>query len=406
VDLELAIILAVGLVVVAGLVFALIRQRASKELPATSRRGPKPLSRTTPPRDRAAESAPKNAAPARKLSDHEVLAAEGKMEEAGRMAMRAQEWKAALAYYLKAGQPANAAHCARHAELFDRAAELYEQAGDLEAAAECHERLGHTERARELRRGALQRRQSDPKASAHAAPQPTGDAPVPSDLASQIETAQQAGDRQRAATLLEQTGDNERAANEWVEVARRSKDPVSYVSRIERLSPTVCHRFLELETRARPLSKATAELHYQLALSFGRLDDSAAACQILKKLVAAVGDYKAASVLLRDPAQLARSRTLPSVRATSDRPMELLTDARVLQARSGPSIDELTAMLNGKSCDLGNIEVFYRLGLAYLADSRFEEASTAFAQVSEVSPGYRDAERRLEHIRTKLEGEG
>jgi tetratricopeptide (TPR) repeat protein len=396
VDLELTIVLGLGVAVIAGLVALLVKQRLARKPAATprSRRAGSSLRTTKPPR--TSDGAPKSAP--RKLSDHEVLASEGKLQEAGRIAMRAREWNAAMGYYLDAGELANAAHCARHAELFERAAELYEKAGDMDAAADCHDRLGNAERARELRRqGTRSRQHSQPEQQAEKA---EGE----SDMEAQVAAAISAGDRQRAAELLEQAGERERAATEWVEVARRAADPSRYIERIARLSATACHRFLELETRARPLSQKSVELHYQLAISFARMEADDTARGILKKILDTVGDYKASSVLLTDPSQAAKTRTLPSHRAHSDRPMELLTDTRVVQARSGPSIAELSGMLNGQPCDLGNIEVFYRLGLAYLADEKFEEALRAFGQVSEVSPGYRDADRRVEHIRTKLSG--
>ena len=46
----------------------------------------------------------------------------------------------------------------------------------------------------------------------------------------------------------------------------------------------------------------------------------------------------------------------------------------------------------------GNIEVYYRLGLAHLARGQYAEAHAAFADVEEVSPGYRDAGERAKQV--------
>jgi tetratricopeptide (TPR) repeat protein len=81
-------------------------------------------------------------------------------------------------------------------------------------------------------------------------------------------------------------------------------------------------------------------------------------------------------------------------------PPEALIDPLVVAARSGPSIDTLRAFTGDRPCDLQNIEVYYRLGLAHLAEGQWAEALAAFAAVEEASPGYRDAERRAENIRS------
>src|SRR5438067_11827178 len=55
-------------------------------------------------------------------------------------------------------------------------------------------------------------------------------------------------------------------------------------------------------------------------------------------------------------------------------------------------------MLGDQQPDLGNIEVYYRLGLGHLARGQYEEAKVAFASVEEASPGYRDAAARADQI--------
>lgn len=68
-------------------------------------------------------------------------------------------------------------------------------------------------------------------------------------------------------------------------------------------------------------------------------------------------------------------------------------------AYTGPSVKQLDDMLGkGATPDLGNIEIYYRLGLANLAEAKLDEAKKAFTIVDDVSPGYRDAARRAEEI--------
>jgi tetratricopeptide (TPR) repeat protein len=64
-----------------------------------------------------------------------------------------------------------------------------------------------------------------------------------------------------------------------------------------------------------------------------------------------------------------------------------------------PSVEELLEMLSRfAEPDLGNIEIHYRLGLAYLAAKQLSEARQAFLTVEDISPGYRDANAYLEQL--------
>jgi len=62
-------------------------------------------------------------------------------------------------------------------------------------------------------------------------------------------------------------------------------------------------------------------------------------------------------------------------------------------------VTALRQYLGERPCDLQNIEVYYRLGLAYLAKGRWEDAVGVFDKVDEASAGYRDAWKRAEEIR-------
>ncbi|HVV86216.1 MAG TPA: protein kinase, partial [Kofleriaceae bacterium] len=76
-----------------------------------------------------------------------------------------------------------------------------------------------------------------------------------------------------------------------------------------------------------------------------------------------------------------------------------LDDGALAVARRGPAVDTLRDFAGGRPCDLGNIEVYYRMGLAHHAQGNFDDALAAFEAVNDVSPGYRDAWKRVEDLR-------
>jgi tetratricopeptide (TPR) repeat protein len=78
--------------------------------------------------------------------------------------------------------------------------------------------------------------------------------------------------------------------------------------------------------------------------------------------------------------------------------LPLLYDPIVRAARGGPSIAVLLKFINKQPCDLSNIEAYYRLGLAHLANGRYGQAKAAFERVEQTSPGYRDAGKRFQTI--------
>ncbi len=78
--------------------------------------------------------------------------------------------------------------------------------------------------------------------------------------------------------------------------------------------------------------------------------------------------------------------------------LDVLQDNAVNAARLGPSVTLLNKFIDGRPCDLGNIEVFFRLGMAHLATGDWDSAEKAFAAVEGASPGYRDAGKRVEEI--------
>ncbi len=103
----------------------------------------------------------------------------------------------------------------------------------------------------------------------------------------------------------------------------------------------------------------------------------------------------------------ARSRRLTSPRAHRERAqgleitpisLELVVDRAVDDARRGMSARELEQMLGDQPPSLQNIEVWYRLGLAYAAAGSWTKALKAFQVVEDISPGYRDALARCDEL--------
>jgi len=92
----------------------------------------------------------------------------------------------------------------------------------------------------------------------------------------------------------------------------------------------------------------------------------------------------------------------PRTRSARDRREEDATLRMGSAETRGPreiSIEELLRMLGPSPVpDLGNIEIYYRLGLAYLAVHKEVQARRCFLTVEEISPGYRDAAARLAEL--------
>jgi len=92
----------------------------------------------------------------------------------------------------------------------------------------------------------------------------------------------------------------------------------------------------------------------------------------------------------------------PRTRTTRDRREQDATLRMGGAKTRGPdevSIEELLRMLGPSPVpDLGSIEIYYRLGLAYLAVHEDVQARRCFLTVEEISPGYRDAAAHLTEL--------
>ncbi len=272
------------------------------------------------------------------------------------------------------------------------------------------------------------------------------------------------GNHERAAELYELAGESQRAATTWAEVARLAQRPEIFLDRIERLSRDVASAFLDQEVRRRPLDVSNAELFYRFAQALAKRGDSQPAIDMYRQLRQAVGAYKdvdsqlellvagkhavdarpqpqstaagaapasalpalsaaqihslaeqvakAAAEQIQRQSQIQFSNNLtvgiaPTTSGTLATGLEhasikvdLLFDGAVRAARGGPSVDTLQGFIAGRACDLQNIEVYYRLGLVYLAQGKYQEALAAFDAVEEASAGYRDAWKRADEVRS------
>ena len=502
------VVVAVMLAVVVGLAVLLTRQRA-----------------------RAAKAA------RGEIDGLDALLAKGRYAEAAQLALKHDRFTEAVDLYLRGNDPARAAQIAARAGNHRQAAELYERAGDKEHAALAYERAGLGDRAKELRAtpraSAAKADEGDPQARARAAEERflALRGAVGGDPARAFEVQQEAqqaaeeliavgevaraadvyrdadmideavhlyvnvlgtpgvaaplvsarGFHERAAELYEMAGQKERAAMLWADLARKAPEPDKLLDRVEALSLVVAKGVLRELTRARPLSKATAPLHYRYGAVLERDGEVDRAIEVFQAMQGAVGNYRDielrvrrlargegvsmkapgvprdllktsqgtfavaptdltmgpadASRMVRDAAKAAAARarrasSLPppldmkaatpaaalvvqvtqvvvhgrpghpdrtQARGLEDGPIGLgaLYDDTVRAAKDGPSVESLELMIAGRPCDLGNIEVFYRLGLAALASGDWPRAQECFAAVEDASPGYRDAGGRV-----------
>jgi tetratricopeptide (TPR) repeat protein len=433
----------------------------------------------------------------------DALVKRGRYGEAARMAADAGDFAVAFDLYLRAQEPENAAAIAVKRGDLRQAAELYERAANWERAVHFYQRAGMGPKADDLRAAHLApapaprpRGDSDaPRSRAHeleARYRQAASAGATTDAA-KVELQRQArdaadallaegelaraaeiyadagledeavhlyvnvlgqpgraaplvarrGNHQRAAELYELAGELERAAVAWVDVAKGSPRPDSFLERIGELSPKVALGYVEQELGGRPLSKATAEWHYQRAKLTAAGGDAARAQAYFEQLQAIVGPYRDVEERLRGlalpaPAPAPRAKTmqgpgsnldptqiellasqvaeaaaqqlkrrvelsaLPEAGASPSHVVRteirvvgleqaplvagLLDDSAVHAARHGVGLDALKRFTGGRPCDLGNIEVYYRIGLYYLAHGNYDDALAAFDAVEDTSP--------------------
>ncbi len=194
------------------------------------------------------------------------------------------------------------------------------------------------------------------------------------------------GDHVRAAELYELAGDYARALEQWKATPEHTRDPKTFPERIDRLTTAST----KTGRRSTPTSPPpTFDLGAVRAL----------AEQVAKALTDQLTKRELDLARLITAAAAAEPRKTYAIGLEGATKVPLLYDATVRAARSGPPPRTFLVHINQQPCDLGNIEVYYRLGLAHLGAGRYDQAAAAFDRVEETSPGYRDAWKRAKTIR-------
>ncbi len=138
---------------------------------------------------------------------------------------------------------------------------------------------------------------------------------------------------------------------------------------------------------------------YELYLRANNLQKAASVAKRLGKKNVAAELLETSRVAGDPPPKPASIPPLPppTPKSQSIRP-EIPSMPPTSAPNSRHTADDLRAMIAGRAADLSNIEVYYRLGVALQLSEAWDDAMRSFATVEEVSPGYRDAQARLEQI--------
>jgi len=295
------------------------------------------------------------------------------------------------------GAPGEAAPLLAAAGNHERAAELYELAGQKERAAGAW--------------ATVARQTQDPERYVDRIEALSDDVLVSfleETLGAAAATSASAELHYRLANALARKGDTERAIARLAALQREVGSYKDSAERIESLSHApAALEDSALEPSARDLGPdkdgeidldiAAADLD-SLAREVARsAQQRAKGGDIMSQLAASDRDALADAVASRVVGAVQQALVVGLERAPVQ--MDLVGDAAVRAARGGPSIDTLRRFIAGRPCDLQNIEVYFRLGLAHLAAGQWESALAAFESVEEASPGYRDAWQRAEQIR-------
>jgi tetratricopeptide (TPR) repeat protein len=416
VDGEFMTIMGGGLVFILAAVGALIWQRKKQSEEAgggaikpkkarPSRRRPPPKKAQPPEEKKSILSAlrvggsktgieKEKSGPSKKdIDELEDLIKADHVDEAARLAMRLELWDKAAQLYLKVEQPANAAHCAKRAGKLEMAAEFYEKAGEIPSAVRMWEKAGNFDRARQL--AGDKSDDDDDEAIIQ----------ISKELQKEIDAAIEKKDHVRASELYEQAGDRENAAEQFAIFAQTARRPEMYAKKVEELSKRVAYNMLRIATKGRPPEASSAELYRRLAALQHHFGNRPAAVATLEKLLKVVPEDEEASQMLEELADMppdsdddvseADEAAVLSPPAPEVAEPEAGGTASAEVEAAVATIKELVAMIGKQPCDLGNIEVYYRLGLACLAAEKRDDARNAFRAVDQTSPGYRDTEQHL-----------
>jgi tetratricopeptide (TPR) repeat protein len=292
------------------------------------------------------------------------------------------------------GAPGDAAPLLAAAGNHERAAELYELAGQKERAAGAWATV-----AREMK---------DPERYVDRIEALSNDVLVSfleETLGAEAATGASAELHYRLGNALARKGDTAKAIERLAALQRETGGYKDAAERIDTLSHAPAG---DGAARKSVVPDAPGSEHDDLEIAAADLDslarevarsaqDRAKGGDLMSQLAASDRDALADAVASRVVGAVQRALVVGLEYAPAK--MDLVADSSVRAARAGPSIDTLRRYIGGRACDLQNIEVFFRLGLAHLGAGQWESALAAFEAVEEASPGYRDALQRAEEIR-------
>ncbi|MFO0605653.1 MAG: protein kinase [Polyangiales bacterium] len=364
-----------------------------------------------PPRDPSREPA---RAPAKSAgAQYRALQAKAPADDAGRLeaqqaaqrageeALAAGDIRAAAEIYRDAGltdeaihlyanvlgAPGDAAPLVAARGHHDRAAELYELAGMKERAAAAWVEMARKEGRVEAYVDRVAR--LEPRAALRMLEDAAG---------ARAPTADTAEVFYRYGEMLERLGDRVRALEVMLSLQRTVGGYRDVDARVRALGARRDTPEKDAPApAARPEAAPATVVVQNIQVGGGELRPEEVQALALEAARAASAHLRRSS--LPPAAGDARGPSVVVVRAGDMERRSLLHDAEVEAARQGPSLDALRRYAGDGPCTLKNIEVFYKMGLACLAQGDWGAALGHFQSVEEASPGYRDAAARAAEIR-------
>ncbi|MCE9573698.1 MAG: protein kinase [Deltaproteobacteria bacterium] len=321
----------------------------------------------------------------------EALLAEGEVRRAADLFRDAELDDEAIHLYVNVlGDPGQAAPILSRRGNHTRAAELYELAGDNERAASTWVAVAEEAQRPEIFLDRIERLSRD--VAQGFLEQATRRRPMIDQDSVELhyrlaQLYAKRGDSGRALAIyqsVQQSVGGYREVERMIQDLRAGKD-------LREADPTAAEPEIDLEVDLAPASTPSGPFDEAQLRSLADQVAKAAAEQLRR-----AGNLELPRLTL-GPGPTAIG--VAGLESGAGLQIELLLDGAVKAARGGPSIETLRGFIGDRPCDLQNIEVYYRLALAHLAQGDWQAALADFDAVDEASPGYRDAWKRAEEIR-------
>jgi len=330
-----------------------------------------------------------------------VYEREGQVDKAAQAAERAGEWERAARLYRRAGDDFNAGEMFSRAELWEEALTSYEQARSLPAAARLCVRLGHVDRA-----AALFEQAGNP-GSAVQVLEEAGRVPTP-------EQYRKAGRLDQAVSVLEERG-------EWLRAAELCEhelhDPLRAVGLYQRAGAGLqAGRLLEAAGRREDALAAFAATPgglveaARVALALGRTPQ---ASELLARLPPSQLDSVqddvtlalVARVMLEDGRHEHAARILQGIkrRGGADGAVHLLLGRALLKkGLTDLALEELRTATSLPLAPDDETQAAYVLGCALEESAQLEEALQMYHRVLQKDLEYADADARYRKLKAAL----